>query len=150
MADRFADSLARLADVLADARDPWWIIGSAAVKLLGGDPGRIADIDVIVSRRDLDTLYERLPLCNTPDAGKLLFQSERFGLWNDPEFPIEFMAGLKVMSEGKWLTVQPRTRQQVFMCTTALYVPKVAEMITILRSFGREKDYRRASTLKDV
>ncbi|MEO1969791.1 MAG: hypothetical protein ABGW87_13900 [Sphingomonadaceae bacterium] len=147
MADHFADSLARLAEVMADARDPWWIIGSAAVKLLGGEPGRIADIDVIVSRCDLEALYQRIPLRDARDAGKAIFRSERFGLWNAPELPIEFMAGLEVLNEGSWLKVQPQTRQQIFTRNTALYVPEAAEMIGILISFGRDKDYRRAATL---
>ena len=117
------------------------------MKLLGGEPGRIADIDVIVSRCDLEALYQRIPLRDARDAGKAIFRSERFGLWNAPELPIEFMAGLNVLSEGNWQPLLPRTRQQVFTLGNALYVPEVAEMIKILRRFGREKDYRRAATL---
>ena len=140
-------SLEELARTMKAAQDPWWIIGSAAVALHGGDPGAIADIDVIVSRRDLDALYERLPLTATPDNSKDFFLSERFGRWTQPALEIEFMASLSVQVEGVWHKVEPRTREVIEVGGQALPVPSRAELAAILTLFGREKDLRRAATL---
>ena len=145
----FADSLRMLASALQDAQDPWWIIGSAAVALHGGDPGVIADIDVICSRRDLEALYKALPLANSPDTTKHMFTSELFGLWSAPPLEVEFMTGLKVRSGSDWQDVQPQTREAVSVDGATLFVPTRQELIAILRSFGREKDLRRAATLAE-
>ena len=142
-----AASLAQLAQVMRDTRDDWWVIGSAAVALHGGDPGEIADIDVIVSRRDLDVLYERLSLADTPDAGKAMFRSQRFGLWSEPALPVEFMAGLQVLRGGQWLSVQVQSRARVHCGDVHVFVPERAELVAILELFGRDKDLRRAATL---
>ncbi|NVE94235.1 hypothetical protein [Altererythrobacter lutimaris] len=129
------------------ARDPWWIIGSAAVALHGGDPGKIADIDVITSRRDLEALYQRLPLANTPDTSKKMFTSDLFGLWSEPALEVEFMTGLKLRVDDRWEPVEPQTRIAVKSDETTLHVPEKAELIAILQRFGREKDLQRAATL---
>ena len=140
-------TLERTARELATARDPWWVIGSAAVALHGGDPGTIADIDVIVSRRDIDALYERLPLTATPDTSKDFFRSQRFGRWSEPALDVEFMAGLQVRSEGAWHDVVPRTRQAFDLGGATVYAPERKELIAMLCLFARKKDLRRAATL---
>ncbi|KUO56634.1 MAG: hypothetical protein APF78_08750 [Sphingomonadales bacterium BRH_c3] len=142
-----AASLAQLAQVMRDTRDDWWVIGSAAVALHGGDPGEIADIDVIVSRRDLDALYERLSLTYTPDAGKAMFRSQRFGRWTEPALDVEFMAGLQVLRGGQWLSVQVQSRETIRCSDVEVLVPSRGELIAILELFGREKDLARAATL---
>lgn len=133
---------------MAAAREPWWIIGSAAVALHGGDPGGIADVDVITSRRDLEALYRRLPLTNTPDTSKSMFVSDLFGRWSEPALEVEFMTGLKLRIGDRWEPVQPQTRVAVKSDGTIVYVPEKAELIAILQRFGREKDLRRAETLR--
>ena len=135
------------AEALAPASDPWWIIGSAAVALHGADAGTIADIDVIVSQRDLEALYEHLPLTNTPDATKDFFRSQLFGLWREPALPVEFMAGLEVRIDDVWHNVEPCTRQAIELGENPLFVPEREELVAILRRFGREKDLRRAAAL---
>ncbi|WP_394727247.1 hypothetical protein [Altererythrobacter sp. GH1-8] len=142
-----ATSLSLVSEVLRTARDPWWIIGSAAVALHGGDAGYIADIDVIVSRRDLDALYDSLPLTDTPDDGKTMFRSQRFGRWAGPALDVEFMTGLEVLANGAWEAVEPRTRIAVQCGEATLYLPERFELIAILRLFGREKDLARAATI---
>jgi hypothetical protein len=137
-----------LAGQLATAQDPWWLIGSAAVKLHGGDPGTIADVDVIVSRRDLDALYQRLPLTDTPDAGKPMFLSQRFGRWADPPLHVEFMAGLTLREDDEWHPVQPQTRQDFDIGGTIVFAPEREELIALLRRFGRDKDLARAASLQ--
>ena len=148
MADEaFLASLGPLVRAMVVARDEWWIIGSAAVALHGGDPGTIADVDVITSRRDLDALHETLPLTDTPESGKPMFASERFGRWSEPELDVEFMTGLKLLERGSWQPIVPRTRCEICFGNLALFVPEKAELIELLRRFGRDKDLRRAATL---
>lgn len=144
---RNIDPLRAVAEKLREGNDPWWIIGSAAVALHGGDPGIVADIDVITSRRDLDGLYERLPLTDTPETGKAIFWSERFGRWSEPDLDVEFMAGLKVRVDGVWHSVEPQTRQAFDIGDATVFAPEREELIAMLRLFGREKDLRRAATL---
>ncbi|XUU59785.1 hypothetical protein ACRAQ6_09405 [Erythrobacter sp. HA6-11] len=148
MADPFQSTLALVAKEMAMARDPWWIIGSAAVVLHGGDPGHIADVDVLVSRRDLEELYTTLPLLNSPDGAKRMFRSELFGLWQEPPVEVEFMAGLEVSTNDRWEPVRPMSRMAVQCGEIALFVPDKAELIAILKAFGRPKDLQRAATLK--
>ena len=147
-------TLQALAKVMQDARDDWWIIGSAAVALhlcekdLGGDPGKVADVDVVTSRRDLDALYEALPLTDTPQEGKPMFLSERFGRWSEPSLDVEFMTGLKLRVGDEWEPVEPSTRVPALIGEHALFMPDKRELIEILTRFGREKDLRRAETLR--
>ncbi|MEM7666216.1 MAG: hypothetical protein AAF250_10215 [Pseudomonadota bacterium] len=136
-----------MAEKLREGNDPWWIIGSAAVALHGGDPGVIADIDVITSRRDLDALFKRLPLTDTPETGKAIFRSERFGRWSEPDLDVEFMAGLKVRVKDIWLPVEPQTRQAFDIGGATVFASEREELIAMLHLFGREKDLRRAATL---
>ena len=146
-------TLQALAKVMQDTRDDWWIIGSAAVALhlcekdLGGDPGTVADVDVITSRRDLDGLYEALPLTDSPEDGKPMFLSEKFGRWSEPPLDVEFMTGLKLRVGNEWEPVQPQTRTAIALGENTLYVPDRQELIAILHGFGREKDLRRAASL---
>ncbi len=148
MIDEFLQlSLRKVAVELATAHDPWWIIGSAAVALHGGDPGTVADIDVMTSRRDLDALYERLPLTDTPDSSKDFFRSERFGRWSEPELDVEFMTGLEVRADKVWQRVEPQTRQAVQIGKGQVFVPERDELVAILQLFGRDKDLQRAASL---
>lgn len=146
-------TLQALAKAMQDARDDWWIIGSAAVALhlcekdLGGDPGTVADVDVITSRRDLDGLYEALPLTDSPEDGKPMFLSEGFGRWSEPPLDVEFMAGLKLRVGNEWEPVQPITRVPAKLGEHTLFMPDKRELIEILTRFGREKDLRRAASL---
>ena len=52
-------TLALVAETLADAEDDWWLVGGAAVALQGLDIA-IADIDVLMSRRDVVRVIARL------------------------------------------------------------------------------------------
>ena len=150
---RVLATLECLSRALARASDPWWIIGSVAVALhlyqenSGGDPGEIADVDVILSRHDLDALYQRLPLKDEREGGKAQFLSERFGRWDEPPLGVEFMAGFTMLEDGEWRPVVPQTRQAIALGGHTLFVPEREEMIALLHRFGRDKDLTRAATL---
>ena len=53
---------------------------------------------------------------------------------------IEVMAGFDVCNQGRWMPVAPRTRRQVMWNGQPLFVPDVAELAALCRTFGRPKD----------
>ena len=138
------ESLARLSALLCDAEAPWWIIGSAAVALHGGDPGEIQDIDVLLGHMDAERYFRRLNLRNAAPSDDPLFRSDLFARWLEPALPVELMAGLKVKARRGWSPLSIRTRVKV---ENGVYVPSREELRSILRCFGRDKDIRRAGTL---
>ena len=138
------DSLTRLATLLQDADEPWWIIGSVAVALHGGRPGQIRDIDVVLGHNDAERYFHRLSLANLARSSDPLFCSDLFAVWTETTVNIELMAGLRVKRAGRWQRLSIQSREEV---SPGLFVPSKNELRTILISFGREKDLQRAATL---
>lgn len=139
-----SSSLAMLAAAMAPARDPWWIIGSAAV-VLHGAATTVADIDVLLSVRDADEIDMRLSLAPGGGDENGMFRSSRYGRWREPPLPVEFMAGLSVRGA---LALQPRSRVARSVGRSTVYVPDLDEVIAILDLFGRPKDMARAALLR--
>jgi hypothetical protein len=129
---------------LAGAEEPWWIIGSLAVALHGGNPATIRDVDVVLGHADARRSLQRLKLVNRAAPSDPLFRSDLFARWLDPPVPIELMAGLQVKGADGWRPLTIRSREEIH---EGLYVPSRDELRAILLSFGREKDLRRAATL---
>ncbi|MCP3734563.1 hypothetical protein M9979_06705 [Sphingomonas sp. RP10(2022)] len=130
------------------AREPWWIIGSAAVALHGADAGHVHDVDLLVGHDDARRLFARLniaPLTMAPDP---LFRSALFARWSAPPVPVEIMAGFAVASGETWSPVWPQSRRAVRIGEAVLYVPERGELIALLRRFGRPKDQLRAAALE--
>lgn len=144
MSPPLAASLTMLARVMADAREPWWIIGSAAVILHGADT-EASDIDVLLGVAGANDLDVRLGLGLRGGRGSALFRSERYGRWSEPLLPVEFMAGLAVRGGA---TLVPRTRVPIAVGDAVVHVPDRREMIAILELFGRPKDRARADLLR--
>lgn len=134
----------RLAELLRDAREPWWIIGSVAVELHGTQAGSIRDIDVLLGNGDAERYFRLLKLSNVAETADPLFRSDLFAAWTETPVTIELMAGLKVKRAGAWqaLTIQSREEAR-----EGLFVPARAELRDILISFGRDKDLQRAAAL---
>ncbi len=140
-------TLTLCAQQLQTAKDPWWVIGSTAVALQGVDPGPINDIDILVSVPDAKRLAENWQCPNTANTGSEWFRSQVLLKPDFGCFPVEVMAGLEFRALDKWLLLAPKTRQEIYRDTHSLFVPNRPELIKILRSFGREKDIRRANLL---
>ncbi len=140
-------TLTLCAQQLQSAQDPWWIIGSTAVALHGVDPGPINDIDILVSVPDAGRLAENWQCPNMANTGSELFRSQVLLRPNIGCFPVEAMAGLEFRTLDNWQHLSPKTRQEIRCETCGLFVPDRPELIEILRSFGREKDIRRANLL---
>lgn len=142
------DTLREVARLTAAARDPWWLIGSAAVALHDAPVAAIADVDLLMSVADAREALRSLgiePLPGRPDA---LFRSAVFGTWDGAPLPVEIMAGLDVAGAAGWRPVQPQSRVAVHVDDDiTLYVPSRPELGAILASFGRPKDLERARLL---
>ncbi|WEK43114.1 MAG: hypothetical protein P0Y64_17565 [Candidatus Sphingomonas colombiensis] len=142
-----AASVRAAGDVMRPARDPWWIISSAAVALHGADAGQVGDVDVLLSVNDAEHLLPRLGLKLERGSDHPDFRSSIFGNWTEPPLHIEFMAGFCYRSGTDWLPVLPETREAIKLGEATVFVPSRGELLEILHSFGRPKDMERAARL---
>lgn len=144
------ETLRAVGEVIAEARDPWWIIASGAVALHGADPGNIADIDVLLSTDDALRILPTLGVVPAPGVPNDLFRSGIFATWKGTALPVEFMSDFQVRFEGEWTPVRPRTRIAIELGGWTLHVPDRAELRKLLEQFGRPKDLERVQRLADL
>ena len=141
-------SLHAVAAAMAVARDPWWVITSAAVALHGADPGPVADVDVLLSVEDAQRILPSIGVEVRQGSAHPDFRSSVFGTWIDPPLPVEFMAGFHHRSASDWHRVAPSTRQPIDIEGSTVFVPEKAELKRMLEAFGRPKDIERARLLR--
>ncbi|KRE87895.1 hypothetical protein ASG75_05190 [Rhodanobacter sp. Soil772] len=151
------DTVAVWREVLAAAvpdlhrlcRDPWTLIGSAAARLAGAEVV-VADLDVLTSVRDAETLIghwkARRDDTYVP-PGEDRFRS-RFARFLFPGLPVEVMGGLELCGERGWELVRIDAIVMLDVAGLAVPIPAVTEQIRVLESFGRPKDLQRAALLK--
>ena len=135
------------AEAAAQARDPWWIIGSAAVALHGADVPDIKDVDLLMTAADAERTLRHLGLPSRPPTSSNLFRSSVFGIWRAPPLPVEIMGDLELGTPAGWRPVRPETREAVVVDGYRLFVPVIGELIALLQSFGRPKDLARIQLL---
>ena len=140
-------TLVRVAGELAEAQDEWWLFGGAAVAL-HGLPIEIADIDVLMSARDIGRLAARLGIAADRDTPVDRIRSDIWLPWKALPLGVDFTAGLAVRTDEGWTSIAPRTREARQVDGRTLYVPARRELIEILRLFGRPKDLWRADRLE--
>jgi hypothetical protein len=144
-------SLNTVGNVMTEARDPWWIVGSAAVALHGADPGHVADVDVLLSAADARRILPTIGIGLQQGSTHAAFRSSIFGTWSGTtSLPVEFMADFHRWSGEAWLPVQPATRRCIDVDGVVVFVPERAELQAILAAFGRSKDLGRARSLAAV
>jgi hypothetical protein len=143
-------SLNAIGNIMVEAHDPWWIIGSAAVALHGADPGRVADVDVLLSASDAMRVLPMIGIELSQGAAHAAFRSSIFGAWTGTALPVEFMADFHLKLGDAWLQVQPVTRRSIEVGGVIVFVPERAELQSILTAFGRKKDIERARSLAAV
>jgi hypothetical protein len=131
------------AEAAAEARDPWWIIGSAAIALHGADVPDIKDVDLLTTASDAERILHHLGLTSRPPTSSKLFRSSVFGTWSAPPLPVEIMGDLSLATPTGLRPVWPETREAVTVEGQRLFVPAAGELIALLRSFGRPKDLAR-------
>jgi hypothetical protein len=140
---RLLATLATALPAMAQAfRDPWWVIGSAAMRL--GGIGRLepADVDLLCSAGDAERLIaawqEHVDTAYTP-YGDDRFRS-CFARFRHLPVPLEVMGDLQVRVGSDWQPVRVGASQQVRCDGHAIAIPTWREQIRILRLFGRDKD----------
>ncbi len=140
--------LAATVDVVAAAADhfadDWWLLGSAAMALVGVPDLSPPDLDLLVSERDARRLIDLWRAIVPPATSSDLFRSKIFAKAGLAPLPIEIMAGFEVRTGDGWRPVQPRTR----LAVRGVFVPTAAEQAEICRQFGRPKDLARIGALE--
>lgn len=143
-------ALAATLDVIARAsraaRDPWWLIGSAAMALHGAEV-EVGDVDVLTSIGDVEAFRLALDGAQIPSRPSDRFRSRLFIEAVGAPLKIEIMAGFEVLQAGVWRPVAPTTRQAITWKRHDVFVPDLAELADLCRLFGRPKDLERATTL---
>jgi hypothetical protein len=140
-------TLVMTVDAMRDAREPWWIISSAAVALHGVTPVEVGDVDVLMSVADAQRAMDRFGVVPIEDGASALFRSTLFTRWEMPPLVVEIMAGFHVATGSGWTKVLPRTRVPIFVDERVVCVPDRAELAEMLRLFGRPKDLERVRLL---
>lgn len=139
---RVVAALAAVQAAMRDARDAWWVIGSAAVSLHGVRT-QVADIDLLASEHDAAAVMARLGLVAERPAPHPSFRSQVFARWPRSDRDVEIMAGLSVAVGTRWTRLAPSTRVAI----GGVFVPGRAELMSILAMFGRLKDLERRRLL---
>jgi hypothetical protein len=145
--DSLVAALQAVAKAMAPARDPWWIIASAAVALHGADAGAVADVDVLLSRADAMRILPTIGVAPAAGSESAGFRSGIFGTWRGTALPVEFMADFTYRYRSDWITVAPTTRQVIDVSGTTVFVPERGELHRLLLAFGRPKDLARSASL---
>jgi len=143
-------TLLALQPALALTRQPWWILGSAAVALHGGDPGEVRDIDLLLDRQDHAAVVAGLGL--VPSAGESdgRFRSDWFNRWTGAALPVDLFAGFHLLADGVWQEALPHSRVAVQAGGITVHVPDRQELAVLLARFGRDKDLRRIAALSRI
>jgi hypothetical protein len=131
--------------------EPWCLIGSAAALLVGANVN-VSDVDVLLSRDDVERLMVLWASQREHDyepAGAERFRSH-FARFRFPGMPVEVMGGLELNQGDGWKPVQAGRLTLVGLNGLAVPVPSVDDQIRILESFGREKDHQRAALLRSL
>ncbi|KRE23874.1 hypothetical protein ASE66_00965 [Bosea sp. Root483D1] len=141
------ETLGSVAAITENAREPWWIIASAAAALHGASPISVADVDVLLSLEDINRILPALGIEPHRGPPNPLFRSTVLAKWPEPPVPVDLMAGFEHRVGDSWRAVQPATRQAITIGATTVYVPERDELRRIIKSFGRPKDFERARLL---
>ena len=140
-------SLGPVGRVLAFAREPWWIIGSAAVALHAAKSVEAVDVDVLIGLEDASQLFPALGLPVRPGAADPRFRSDLFATWRANSLPVEFMAGFALQEAGRFRRIQLLTREVAEVGGHVCYFPGRDELKRLLERFGRPKDLAHAALL---
>jgi hypothetical protein len=131
-------------------RDPWWLIGSAALHVSGVPDIAVHDIDVLATEADATRLLahwrERIDDAFQPERTDL-FRS-RFGRIGGFALPLEVMGNLELRRAGEWQPVWPADRELVQWRGLSMGTPSLAAQCVILEAFGRPKDLVKAEAVR--
>jgi hypothetical protein len=131
--------------------DRWCVIGSAAARLSGIETV-VADIDVLCTRRDAETLMVHWAQQRAHDFAPAASDRFRSGFarFHLAALPLEVMGDLEVCVDGLWQRVQVLRLDDRELDGLRVPVPTIEEQIRILEIFGRRKDLERALLLRGL
>lgn len=138
-------------DIHRVARDPWWIIGSMAMRLLGVET-EVADIDVLTSTIDADALRDVWADRHVEvgaRAGDQHFRS-RFSRYAFQPLALEVMGDLEVNGADGWQAVCIEHTRYIQLGGYPLPIPTLPEQERLLECFDRPKDHVRLRLLRDM
>jgi hypothetical protein len=127
--------------------DPWWIVGSAAMTLIGLQGLEVTDVDLIMTPQDARRVLAAVDLPNQADGGAGHARSDVFGRIVEHALPIEIMGGLQLRGDEGWRRVEPQTREIFRLDTGPIYTPSAQELRELTLASGRPKDLVRARAL---
>lgn len=134
----------------ARLREPWWIIGSAAMRVHGAVPIAANDVDVLCSHDDAMALSQawsaHCALGFTPRDDQR-FRST-FARFTHCALPVEIMGGLQVNSDAGWQPLHLQSVQTLPWHGLEIPVPTLPELMRVFRLFGREKDVAKAAQIR--
>ena len=132
----------------ADIGD-WWIIGSAAMALWGFDV-EPHDIDVFGPEPVMRRLLDRWGMASGQHRASDRFRSTPYTTVRLPGcIDIELMGDLEVNGAAGWRPVSLVTRTAFDLEGTRLFAPGIAELATLFRMFGRDKDLDKATLCEE-
>jgi hypothetical protein len=143
-----AETLERIAADLHALTEDWWLIGSAAMVLMGVDLPAIDDIDILTTPAGARALAARWGLEPTTPGPSERFDSEVFFHRSDTPLAVEVMAGFRVKAAGAWVPVLPKSRVALAGPGGPWFAPSRGELLDMLALFGRAQDLRRAVLLR--
>lgn len=136
------------ADLAAEASEPWWIIGSAAVALHGAPVPKVRDVDLMMGQNDARRFLASVGVAPEPASAHPQFRSVVFGTWRDPPLPVEVFGDFSLATAHGWRPVRLHSHERLTVAGRTLFVPSARELEALLLSFGRGKDLERASLLR--
>ena len=142
-----AETLECIAADLQALTEPWWLIGSAAMVLMGLDLAAIDDVDILTTPAGARTLAARWGIAASTPGSSERFDSELFFQRSDTPLAVEVMAGFRVKALGAWVPVAPKTRVALPGPGGPWFAPSRGELLHILALFGRAQDLERAALL---
>jgi len=142
-----ARTLDRVSAAVSELEAPWWIFGSAAMRLAGARDIEAEDVDLLLAPAEAERLADRLGAVRVFGAGER-FRSAYFAKATTPDLRIEIMSGLEVRTATGWRLVSPQTRQFIPWRPCDLAIPSRRELVEICQLFGRPKDLERAARLE--
>lgn len=144
------DTLNEVSADLESLQDDYFIIGGAALFLLDVPIKRTHDIDILCSKRDAASLCDRWARFKNEDPNTTddeLFKSD-FHQFVFPNIEVEVQGELMVKKGDVWVPIKVESYQEVKLDKVKVKVPTLAEMLRILRLFGRPKDLKRISFIE--
>lgn len=140
----------RLAPDLTTIDEPWTIIGSGALMMVGLPVADCPDLDIVTTADGAARLeaawgrWRQADYAPDPAAG---FRS-RFSRYLAPEGAVELMGDLELRTAEGWRPVVVGATERRRFGGVELPLPTPAEQLRILREFGRPKDLAKAARLE--